>query len=491
MKITWINWQKIHRVIVLSAFSGWLLAGCGGGGDGPAIEARPQTLQFVGAAITLQLPGSATVVAKASSDLPIRYSSITPTVCSVDGSTGVVSALATGVCSIAANQSGNTTFAQAPQAIQTIPVVVNPSQTIRFAAAPELSWLGTATVSAVANSGLAVSFNSATPSVCAVNEKSGLVTSLAAGTCTITADQAGDANYHAAPQAMQSLPVSVPSGITVPGAPAGVTATVANAINEITVSIGATDSGGSPITGYTVTSIPAGITATASASPVSVTCPSTCSGYAFQVMASNRIGQGAPSAASDVLTNYNVVETFYEPDTQPRDSIFIGSFTFNSTTRTVLNLHGILSESMTGSQLAYPADNMVWLPLNNQLSAVSDAALGGVLVTTFLNSNTSTFSTMSGGDGWSPQAGVDIGGVYAGFPKAAQNPGNAYAMIFVNTDNPLAPLTPAQLNKLAYADCAPGGMMGAVCMTGTTVAGYGAVGTMSGYPVSQKITKKP
>jgi hypothetical protein len=192
-----------------------------------------------------------------------------------------------------------------------------------------------------------------------------------------------------------------------------------------------------------------------------------------------------------VLTDYNIVETFHEPDTQPRDSIFIGSFTFNSSTSTVLNLRGLLSESMTGTQLAYPADNMIWLPLNNQLSAVSDPVLGGVLVTTFLNNNTSTFSTMAGGDGWSPQAGVDNGGIYVGFPKLANNPGNAYAMIFVNTANPLAPLTPAQLAKLAYADCAPGGMMGAACMTGTTVAGYGAVGTMSGYPVSQKITKKP
>lgn len=491
MKITLSNPQKNPVVIVLSALTGWLLAGCGGGSDGPAIEARPQTVQFVGAAPTLQLLGIATVVATASSDLPIRYSSTTPTVCSVDGSTGVVAALTTGVCSIAANQSGNTTFAQATQATQVIPVIVDPHQSISFAAAPVLSWLGTATVSAAANSGLAISYNSATPALCSVAATTGLVTSLAAGTCTITADQAGDGNYHAASQALQHLPVSAPAGITVPGAPTKITASVANAINEITVNIGATDSGGSPITGYTVTSSPAGITATATAAPIIVTCPSTCTGYTFQAMASNRIGQGALSAAIDVLTDYNIVETFHEPDTQPRDSVFIGSFTFNSSTSTVLNLHGLLSESMTGTQLAYPADNMIWLPLNNQLSAVSDPVLGGVLVTTFLNNNTSTFSTMAGGDGWSPQAGVDNGGIYAGFPKLANNPGNAYAMIFVNTANPLAPLTPAQLAKLAYADCAPGGMMGAACMTGTTVAGYGAVGTMSGYPVSQKITKKP
>jgi hypothetical protein len=33
-------------------------------------------------------------------------------------------------------------------------------------------------------------------------------------------------------------------------------------------------------------------------------------------------------------------------------------------------------------------------------------------------------------------------------------------------------------------------MMGAVCMTATSLSGYGAVGTMSGYPVSQQITRR-
>ena len=54
--------------------------------------------------------------------------------------------------------------------------------------------------------------------------------------------------------------------------------------------------------------------------------------------------------------------------------------------------------------------------------------------------------------------------------------------------DPTTALTSAQIDKLAYADCAAGGMMGAVCMTGTSVAGYGAEGTMSGYPLSQTIT---
>jgi hypothetical protein len=191
---------------------------------------------------------------------------------------------------------------------------------------------------------------------------------------------------------------------------------------------------------------------------------------------------------TDVITTYKVVETFYEPDTQPRDSIFIGTFTFNATTSRVSNLQGILSESMTGGLTAYPKDTMTWLPLKYQLSS-KPATLGGVnglLVTTFMLNTTNTLSTQGGGDGWSPGTGF---GQYYGFPGV--NPGNAYAMIFINTANPTAALTQAQIDKLAYADCAPGGMMGGTCMTGTTEAGYGTVGTMSGYPVSQVITKQP
>jgi hypothetical protein len=239
-----------------------------------------------------------------------------------------------------------------------------------------------------------------------------------------------------------------------------------------------------------VISSPIGITATGAASPITVTCPSICTGYAFSVFATNAIGNGAPSAPTDVITTYNVVETFFEPDTQPKNSMFIGSFTFNSTTGTVSNLHGILSESMTGGPAAYPDDTMTWLTLNNQLSSVP-VRLGGVdglLVTTFMLNTTNTFSAdpkFSGTDGWSPGTGF---GLYYGFPGA--NPGNAYAMIFVNSGDPRAALTQAQIDKLAYADCSPGGMMGGTCMTGTTKAGYGTVGSMSGYPVSQTTTKQ-
>ena len=198
---------------------------------------------------------------------------------------------------------------------------------------------------------------------------------------------------------------------------------------------------------------------------------------------------GAAPAFANVET-YSVTLTFYEPDTQPRDTIFNGTFDFDELTHTVSNLQGMLSESMTGDP-GVPGSNgdygMTWLTLGNQLVSWYDAALGGTFAATFKNANTNTFTTLFGGDGWSPAAGIAAGGVFYGFPSAGANPGNAYALIFV-PDDPLAMLNQAQIDKLAYADCAPGGMMGAVCMTGTTIAGYGAIGTMSGYPVSQLIT---
>jgi len=62
-------------------------------------------------------------------------------------------------------------------------------------------------------------------------------------------------------------------------------------------------------------------------------------------------------------------------------------------------------------------------------------------------------------------------------------------LIFV-PDNPFAAPTPAQIDELACADCAPGRVMGAVCMTGTSVAMHGSTGTMSGDPLSPIIRRR-
>ena len=274
-----------------------------------------------------------------------------------------------------------------------------------------------------------------------------------------------------------------------PGAPTAVSVSVGTAVGT-TASVRFTapaDSGSSAITSYTVTANPGGITATGTASPIALTGLTPQTAYTYSVVATNSVGNSAP-ATTGLLNFYRVVETFNEPMTQPNNSIFTGTFTYDSTNKAVTNLNGSLTQSMTkvGGVFSPP---MTTVTLSNQLSSVP-VTLGGVnglLVTTFKLTNTNTLKVSMGSDGWSPGTGM---GMYYGHPTGV-NPENAYAMIFVNTTDPTTAPAQAQIDKLAYADCTPGGMMmGTMCMTGTTVAGYGTLGTMNGFPLTQVTTKE-
>ena len=469
-----------------------LMAGCGGGGgDGPRVIATAQSISLASAP-PVMAGQTLMLAATASSGLALRFASATPTQCSVDPVSGQMSALQTGTCQVLANQAGNAAFAPAPQAVLNITVTINPVNTLSFGPAPALAMLGVATVQAVASSGLPVAYSSLTPVVCTVDATSGVVTDLAAGSCIVAADQPGSINFAPATQATQTLVVAPPPPVpTVPAAPAGVSATLGNNASTVQISLASVDSGGSAVIGYVVESVPAGLTVNAASSPVTVNCPGGCAGLSFTLRAVNAVGTGTASAPAEVLTIFDVVTVFREPDTQPRDTVFSGSFTLNSTTGAITGLSGRLTESMTGNAVgAAPFYDMTQIALNFQLVSWVDAALGGRFVASFAKNTLSTFTTLGGGDGWSPQAGVDNGGVYAGFPAPhAGTIQNSSVLIFV-PDDPFSTLTPSQINKLAYADCASGGMMGAVCMTATSVAGYGAVGTMSGFPVSQTITRR-
>jgi len=268
-----------------------------------------------------------------------------------------------------------------------------------------------------------------------------------------------------------------------PGAPA-VTKVAAGATAGTTAVVSFTppaSSGTGAITGYTVTANPGGITATGAASPITVTGLTAGTAYTFSVVANSSAGSSAPATASSV-SNYNIAETFDEPMTQPNNTVFTGSFSYDAINKTVSSLTGTLTESMTKVGGVY-ASPMTTVSLTNQLSAVP-VTLGGVdgqLVTTFALPTIDTFD----GGGFAP-GGTHYFGLTAGTP----NNHNAYAMTFINTDDPSTPLAQAQIDKLAYADCTAGGMMMTSCMTGTTVAGYGKVGTMGGYPATQVITKQ-
>lgn len=454
----------------------------GGCDDGPAVHARPQTITFSAVAAPAVDQASLVVSATATSGLSVRYSSLTPTVCSVTSDSGLVTGLTAGTCTVAANQSGNASYAPAPQVTQEVAFALT-RDTLVFAQIPALRVFDTGTLAAVDSAGANVAYTSLSPSVCTVDGATGLVTALAVGECRLVAASA-------TLSIATTVDVAAASTPTVPGVPTAIAVVAGDTSDTAIVHVGGTVSGGVPIDGYRIVSSPAGITTLSETSPLLVHCPATCAGFAFSASASNRIGQGLPSTFVDMITDYQVTATFYEPDTQPNDTVFVGSFLYDATTGEVSNLRGALSEAMTGGSSPYPHDSMTWLPLANQLSAVPVTLDGaaGLLVTTFRLPSTDTLSTspaFAGSDGFSPGMGM---GRHFGYP--GDNPGNAYARIFVNRANPTATPTQAQLDKLAYADCAPGGMMGATCMTGTTMAGYGSVGTMSGYPAAQTIRKR-
>ena len=193
-----------------------ITASQGGNTDYAAAPPVTQSFQVNPAAQTITfglLPGvtvgaPVTLSAHASSGLPVSFSSGTPSVCTVKGST--VTTVAAGPCTITASQGGSARYAAAPDVSRSFQVnPVNPGsagQTITFGQPPDAKVGAPVTLSAHASSGLPVSFSSGTPSVCTV--KGSTVTTVAAGPCTITASQGGSARYKAAPDVSRSFQVN-------------------------------------------------------------------------------------------------------------------------------------------------------------------------------------------------------------------------------------------------------------------------------------------
>lgn len=158
-------------------------------------------------------------VATASSGLPVSYSSLTPAVCTVSGTS--VTPVAGGLCTIAANQPGGTVgivaFNAAAQVSQS--VTVQSAQTIAFPAQAAHSVVTGSSFAlapaATASSGLAVSYTSLTPAVCTVSGDS--VRVLTTGTCSIEANQAGNDFFTVAEPVTQSITVTaLPAATPVP-----------------------------------------------------------------------------------------------------------------------------------------------------------------------------------------------------------------------------------------------------------------------------------
>lgn len=156
------------------------------------------------------------VPASASSALAVLLVSRTPNVCEFDAPVFTPGGLAysnritlraQGICTVEASQAGDNNWLAAASVVQSFDVgnVVLQQQTINFPPLVARNVGDIVRLAATATSGLAVSFMSTTPDVCAVQDTT--IRVLAAGTCTIQATQAGSAQFGPAPVVTQSFNV--------------------------------------------------------------------------------------------------------------------------------------------------------------------------------------------------------------------------------------------------------------------------------------------
>ena len=208
-------WRLSGPIGAIVLLSGIIVASPGFSGSASA-DPTAQTISFASLADMQFGNAPFTVSATATSGLPVTFSipSSAAGVCTSTGTDGsTISLVATGTCTVQADQAGDGTYAQAPSVQQAFTVSPAPTaQTISFVSLAAMQF-GNApfTVSATASSGLPVSFSipSSAAGVCTSTGTDGSTISLVgAGTCTVQADQAGDATYAQAPSVQRAFTVS-------------------------------------------------------------------------------------------------------------------------------------------------------------------------------------------------------------------------------------------------------------------------------------------
>ena len=235
---------------------------------------------------------------------------------SVSGSTLTITGVGTVV--VAANQAGNAGYAAASQVTQSI-VVNQASQAITFATlTTPISYSTTPiALSATANSGLSVAFSV----VSGPGTVSGsTLTITGVGTVVVAANQAGNANYAAAPQLTQSIAVNQASqtiSFTAPTTPV--------TYGAAAITLSATASSGLPVA-FSVVSGPG----TVSGGKLTVT------GVGTVVVAANQAGNANYAAATQVTHSVvvSVIGTVATPTFTPAAGTYtsVQSVTISSAT---------------------------------------------------------------------------------------------------------------------------------------------------------------
>jgi len=225
----------------------------------------------------------------------------------VAGSPGVITGLVNGTSYTFKVEARNSQGYSLPSAASN--AVTPPYQAI----APGAPTIGTATGGAPGTGTTSVSFTAPAynggppPTSYTVTSSPGGLTATGAGSPLVVTGLSGGTPYTftvTATNANGTGPASAASNlvtlVTAPAAPIIGTATPGNA--SISTTFIPPNNGGSPITSYTATATPGGLTATGPASPLNITGLTNGTPYTVKIKATNAIGTGPESAASNSAT---------------------------------------------------------------------------------------------------------------------------------------------------------------------------------------------
>ncbi|WP_337842696.1 Ig-like domain-containing protein [Rheinheimera sp.] len=339
------------------------------------------------------------------------------------------------------------------------------TQTITFAQPTAQNFGTTPTLTATTDAaGLVPTFSSATTGVCTITS-GGQLTFITAGTCTINADQAGNASYLAATRVTRSFTVNA----VIPGAPTIGTATAGDAQATVTFSAPA-NTGGTSISSYTITASPGGLSRTATSSPFTFTGLTNGTAYTFTVTATNSAGTSVASAASNSVTP-QPANTAPLISGTPAGSVVAGTaYSFIPTTSDPEN------DALSFSISNQPA----WASFN-----ASTGALSGTPAETDVGTNSGIVISVSDGSlsASLPAFSITVTAankapVISGTPITSAEAGTAYSFVPTASDPEQDPLTFSITNQPAWAsfNASTGALSGTPAETD--------VGTNSGIVIS-------
>jgi len=350
------------------------------------------------------------LTATTTSGLQVQFSTDTPLVCAVSGTS--LQILGAGTCVVVAYQPGDRTWNEV-RVTQSI-TIAKATQTITFTQPDATTYgAGPITLSASSSAGLTVSFTSGTTSVCTVSGSS--VTILAAGTCTITASQAGSSNYSAATSVPRSITINKASQAALTAVPSTSSATY-RATPATTLTLSATGGSGSGAVTYTSDTLSV---CTVSGSTVTILSAGICTVSAAKASDTNYLGATSDpvsitvaKAAQTITVTTPTTKTYGgAPFTISATSSAGLTVTFTSTTTESCTVTGssvtILSAgtcTITASQAGTSNyESVTAAPVSFTISKASQAALTVVPETTSSTYDPTTPVTIvlsaSGGSG--------------------------------------------------------------------------------------------